>query len=117
MASVDSAPDGSSDGSLDETRAMARRSKHETQEPAELPDVPVPPAVEKLGTRNAVMQALAQLTEDRREAVLLHHVWGFTYGEMGAMLGIREGTAKLRAHRALHALRELLGTELVKGER
>ena len=38
--------------------------------------------------------------------MLLHHVWGFSFGEIGAMLGIREGAAKLRAHRALQALRE-----------
>lgn len=98
-------------------RARARRSKYEVGGFRELPDVPVPPAVEKLATRSAVMQALSQLTEDRREAVLLHHVWGFSYGEMGALLGIREGTAKLRAHRALHALRELLDAELRDGKR
>jgi RNA polymerase sigma-70 factor (ECF subfamily) len=96
-------------------RAAARRARHE-DESLEPPDFPVPPAVEKLATRNAVMRALATLTADRREAVLLHHVWGFSYGEMGALLGIREGTAKLRAHRALNALREQLGTELSERE-
>ena len=43
--------------------------------------------------------------------LLLHHVWGFSFGEIGAMLGIREGTAKLRAYRAINTLREMLSRE------
>jgi RNA polymerase sigma-70 factor (ECF subfamily) len=89
-------------------RTLARRSKHEAPSPEELPDVPVPPAVATLAARETLMRALADLTEDRREAVLLHHVFGFTFGEIGSLLGIREGTAKLRAHRAIHSLREIL---------
>jgi RNA polymerase sigma-70 factor (ECF subfamily) len=62
----------------------------------------------QLGTQADVQKALALLTDDRREAVLLHHVWGFSFREIGAMLGIREGTAKLRAYRAINTLREML---------
>lgn len=93
---------------LMDRRARARRSRVETPALEALPDIPVPPAVEKLATTRLVQEALAELNDDRREAVLLHHVFGFTFGEIGALLGIREGTAKLRAHRALHALRESL---------
>jgi DNA-directed RNA polymerase specialized sigma24 family protein len=50
-----------------------------------------------------------RLPSDGREALLLHHVWGFSFVEIGGLLGIRGGTAKLRAHRALTALRSLLG--------
>ncbi len=91
-------------------RASARRHRVETSAFEELPEVPVPPAMEQLGSHRDVWNALAELSDDRREAVLLHHVWGFTFGEIGAMLGIREGTAKLRAHRALGALRTLLAS-------
>ncbi len=92
-------------------RAAARREKFETGQLDELPEIPVPPAMEQLGTQADVRKALALLTDDRREAVLLHHVWGFSFGEIGAMLGIREGTAKLRAYRAINTLREMLSRE------
>ena len=81
----------------------------------ELPEIPVPPAMEQLGTHHDIWAAMAELSDDRREAVLLHHVWGFSFGEIGAMLGIREGTAKLRAHRALGALRLLLTSRDERG--
>ena len=61
--------------------------------------------------RLEVRRALFQLPADRREALLLHHVWGLSFGEIGGLLGIRGGTAKLRAHRALTALRSLLGAQ------
>ena len=96
---------------LMDRRAAARRSKFETGQLDELPEIPVPPAIEQLGTQADLRKALARLTDDRREAVLLHHVWGFSFGEIGAMLGIREGTAKLRAYRAINTLREILSRE------
>ena len=96
---------------LMDRRARARRAKFETGQLDELPEIPVPPAMEQLGTRADVRKALALLGDDGREAVLLHHVWGFSFGEIGAMLGIREGTAKLRAYRATNTLREMLSRE------
>ena len=96
---------------LMDRRASVRRSRFESEQLDELPEIPVPPAMEQLGTRADVRKALARLGDDRREAVLLHHVWGFSFGEIGAMLGIREGTAKLRAYRAINALREMLSRE------
>ena len=96
-------------------RACARRYRVETGAFEELPEVPVPPVMEQLGSHRDVWNALAALSDDRREAVLLHHVWGFSFGEIGAMLGIREGTAKVRAHRALGALRTLLESSDVRG--
>ena len=93
---------------LMDRRARARRAKFETGQLDELPEIPVPPAMEQLGTQGDVRKALALLGDDGREAVLLHHVWGFSFGEIGAMLGIREGTAKLRAYRAINMLQETL---------
>lgn len=92
-------------------RAAARLGKHEAGELEELPEVPVPPSVENLAARESLTRALGRLTEDRREAVLLHHVFGFTFVEIGSLLGIRAGTAKLRAHRAILSLRESLERE------
>lgn len=96
---------------LMDRRASMRRARFETGAIDELPEIPVPPAIEQLGARADVQKALARLGDDRREAVLLHHLWGFSFGEIGAMLGIREGTAKLRAYRAIVALREMLSHE------
>ncbi len=96
---------------LMDRRATARRAKFESGHLDELPEIPVPPAMEQLGTRADVRKALALLSDDGREAVLLHHVWGFSFGEIGAMLGIREGTAKLRAFRAINTLRAMLAKE------
>ena len=50
-------------------------------------------------------KALAALPSDRRTLLLMHHVWGFTFDEIGGVLGIRAGTAKVRAHRALKEVR------------
>ncbi len=74
----------------------------------EAPDLPVPPEVEGLADRQALARALRGVPEDRREALVLHHVVGLSFQEIGATLGIRGGAAKLRAHRGMVKLRELL---------
>jgi RNA polymerase sigma-70 factor (ECF subfamily) len=72
------------------------------------PDLPVPPEAEGLARDDELRRALAQVPPDRTEALLLHHVWGFTFEEIGKMLGIRAGAARVRASRAMSALRGLL---------
>lgn len=89
-------------------RSEKRRGRHEELAEDELPDVPVPPEVESLATRDAVRKALARLSIDRREAVILHHVQGLSFQEVGAVLGITAMAAKLRSHRAMGELREFL---------
>jgi len=102
---------------LMERRQRTRRRRLESDPIGELPEIPVPAVMAKLGTKSDVRRALAGLAADRREAVLLHHVWGFSFGEIGAMLGIREGTAKLRAHRAVTALRDSLSPHATRKTR
>jgi DNA-directed RNA polymerase specialized sigma24 family protein len=75
---------------------------------AELPEVPVPAEVEGLGNRDSLRRALGSLLDDRREALLLHHVWGFSFAEIGQMLGIRADAAKLRSRRGMNDLRAIL---------
>jgi len=96
-------------------RDIVRRSKHEDAFGDGVPDLPVPPAVESLATREAVLLALRELAQDGREALLLHHVWGFSFGEIGSLLGIREVTARVRTHRAISTLRKLLAAENPRG--
>lgn len=90
-------------------RAAYRRGRHETIADEALPEVPVPPEVESLGDRDAVERALANLPAARREPLVLHHMLGMSFKEVGAVLGISEGAAKVRAHRALAEIREAMG--------
>jgi RNA polymerase sigma-70 factor (ECF subfamily) len=89
-------------------RSERRRGRHEELAQDELPDLPVPAEAEALATKDAVRKALARLSVDRREAVILHHVQGLSFQEVGAVLGITTMAAKLRSHRAMGELREIL---------
>jgi RNA polymerase sigma-70 factor, ECF subfamily len=53
-------------------------------------------------------RAIARLPEGCRAAFLLHDVEGFEHREVGAMLGISEGTSKSQVHKARLKLRKLL---------
>jgi RNA polymerase sigma-70 factor, ECF subfamily len=74
----------------------------------ELPELPVPPEVDRLADRQAIGRALARLLPDRREALLLHHVWGFSFAEIAQTLGISVEAAKLRSSRGMRDLKEML---------
>jgi RNA polymerase sigma-70 factor (ECF subfamily) len=90
-------------------RAATRRGRRETLADEALPELPVPPEVESFADREAVTRALARLPDARREALVMHHVLGMSFKEIGAALGITEGAAKVRAHRGMSELRSLLG--------
>jgi RNA polymerase sigma-70 factor (ECF subfamily) len=74
----------------------------------ELPEVPVPAEMARLADRDALRRALGSVLAARREALLLHHVWGFSFAEIGQMLGIRADAAKLRSSRGMSDLRAML---------
>lgn len=61
----------------------------------------------ELATRLKV--ALAQLTDRQRAVLVMHDVEGFKHSEIGATLGIPEGTARSDLHYARTQLRTLLG--------
>lgn len=92
---------------LMDRRATLRRRKHEnpSQEP---PEVPIPPEVERLAEHHLIRTALVELPDATRETLLMHHIWGLSFAEIGAVLGIRGGTAKVRAHRGMQRLRRAL---------
>jgi RNA polymerase sigma-70 factor (ECF subfamily) len=54
-------------------------------------------------------KAIEQLPASYKAAFLLHDVEGFEHREVGAMLGIAEGTSKSLVHKARLRLRALLG--------
>ncbi len=64
------------------------------------------PAWEEL--RPAIDEAMLQLKEADREAILLRYFENRPLAEVGAKLGLRENTARMRVERALEKLRTLL---------
>lgn len=56
----------------------------------------------------ALQRALRSLPADSREVLLMSKIRGMTYSDIGATLGCSEGAAKVRAHRALNTLREIM---------
>lgn len=72
----------------------------------QLPEVPVPPEVEKLADSATLHRLLAHLPRSSQEVLMMHHLLGLSFQEIGQALGIAAGTAKVRAHRALKTLRQ-----------
>lgn len=56
----------------------------------------------------ALNQALAQITDDQRAAIVLFDVEGYDYAEIAGMTGVSLGTVKSRIHRGRLALRDRL---------
>ena len=55
-----------------------------------------------------VRRALGHVSAPRRDAVIQHHVWGWSFREIAAKAGIAETAAKLRSSRGIAQLRALL---------
>jgi RNA polymerase sigma-70 factor, ECF subfamily len=89
-------------------RRAARRwaEVHESRE--DLPEFPVVPEVERLGSREEIRRCMVSLPPDRAEALLLHHEWGFSFDEIAGMLGISAPAARARASRGIAELRTAL---------
>jgi RNA polymerase sigma-70 factor (ECF subfamily) len=90
---------------LMDRRSKMRKARFETTAKDDLPELPVASLAEGLPVTDELRHELNQLPEGRREAVLLHHVWGFSFREIGGMLGISERAAKLRSFRGIRDLR------------
>jgi len=95
---------------INAARDHLRRHRHEElQDPADLPErVAEPEPLADPGLSRVVEQALAQLPNNQREAIVLHRFEGFSFREIGALLGVSETAVKVRAHRGYERLRVLL---------
>jgi len=95
---------------------MARRSRSRST----AKETPIEERSQELAEpRGGLSETIDRLTLERlldvlpdagREALWLHHVEGLSFREVASVLGIRETAAKVRAHRALAALRTRLAT-------
>ena len=90
-------------------RSARRRKERLADE--DLPELPVPPEMESFADRATVQRLLAGLPDNAREVLVLHHLLGLSFKEVGRIIGIAAGTAKVRAHRAIKSLREQLDVE------
>jgi RNA polymerase sigma-70 factor (ECF subfamily) len=96
---------------LMDRRTFLRKRRAETSADEKWGEIPVPSELNGYTDIDAVRRALRDTPDDPREAVLLHYVWGFSYSEIGKMLGIGAGAAKLRAFRGIQYIREFLSKD------
>ena len=89
-------------------RRTARRWAEVHESRKDLPEFPVLPEVDRLGSQDEIRRGIANLHPDQAEALLLHHEWGFSYEEIAGMLGISAAAARARASRGMADLRALL---------
>jgi RNA polymerase sigma-70 factor (ECF subfamily) len=84
----------------------------------DLPAGPRDPEDAAVGSevRDRVQEALLELPDDLRVAVLLYDIEGQSYQEVARALGIPEGTVKSRIHRARSALRVQLRSYVEAGK-
>ena len=64
--------------------------------------------LEQKRQQQRIHEAMTKMEDEHRTILLLHDVEGYTFAELGEMLGCPVGTLKSRLHRARTALRERL---------
>ena len=70
-----------------------------------------PEAAERRELQEAVLAAIARLSQPHRVTALLHYINGYSLAEIGAFLDVPLGTVKRRLHEARRQLRErMIGT-------
>jgi RNA polymerase sigma-70 factor (ECF subfamily) len=98
---------------LMDRRTASRRPRYVGEEDA--PDRAAAPDVDARLRGAPVRDALRRVKPDQRDALLLHHVGGWSFREIGRRLGIREAAAKLRSSRGMARLRDELGADRSRG--
>jgi RNA polymerase sigma-70 factor (ECF subfamily) len=91
-------------------RRAARRCAKVYESREDLPEFPVLPEADRLGSQDEIRRGIACLLPDQAEALLLHHEWGFSFEEIAGMLGISAAAARARASRGMADLRVALNS-------
>jgi RNA polymerase sigma-70 factor (ECF subfamily) len=88
-------------------RRTASRRPWETDDVTEMA-IPVRGEAGSFAERTDVRRALGKVAASRRDAVIQHHLLGFSFKEIAERAGIAETAAKLRSSRGIAQLRSLL---------
>lgn len=88
-----------------------RRRRPEEVPEEDLPEPAEPASPDLAGDRATLLRLLRTLPRPAQEVLVLHHLLGLSFEEVGRVVGVSSGTAKVRAHRALNALRERVSIE------
>ncbi len=73
-------------------------------DPSDKPDI----LYEKKVIQEWIQKGLLRLKEEQRELIVLRDFQGYSYGEMGQILNLAEGTLKSKLHRARMDLKTIL---------
>jgi RNA polymerase sigma-70 factor, ECF subfamily len=92
---------------IDELKRAGRHAALPLSEVVE-PEDPRPGVADTVAGRRDLARALASLTPEDRAAVLMVDAQGFSYRDVGGVLGVPEGTIASRLNRARAALRAAL---------
>lgn len=60
-----------------------------------------------------IRKVILQLPEEQQQVVLMSFIEGFSYGEIAAAIGKKEGNVRVIVHRALKKMRQILETEKI----
>ena len=96
--SISASPDG------DIAAADSRPSDFADSRDSTLP----PAALNTHALRKAVLQKIGELPDDLRQLILLKHIKGVSYGEIGRILKIPQESVATRLFRARQALKQKL---------
>ncbi len=69
-----------------------------------------------IADHDAVRRALVAVPAEQRQALVMHHLEGWSFAEIAARLGIRVNAAKTRAFRGMRRLRQQLAQPHAAGE-
>ncbi|UNK17784.1 RNA polymerase sigma factor SigY [Paenibacillus sp. N3/727] len=61
---------------------------------------------------NDLLESLSRLSDDHRIAILLKHYYGYSYEEIGDMLGVPAGTIKSRTAYGIKSLRKEMNSDV-----